>query len=60
MKEFEKTRKERSLNRKMGCKLSYWNWVFYLEVQDASQEGSKLHSEGVFTVQKIRHSMHLT
>lgn len=60
MKELEKTRKERSLNRKMGGKLSYRNCVFYLEVDDTTHEGNKFHSEGVFTVHKIRHSIHQT
>lgn len=60
MKELEKTRKEGSLNRKMGRKLSYRNYVFYLEVHDTSHEGNKLYLEGVFTVQKIRHSTHQT
>lgn len=39
MKEREKTRKERSLNGKMGRKFSLRNYVFYLEVHDASHRG---------------------
>lgn len=38
MKEIEKTRKERRLNRKMGRKFSSRRHVFYLEAREASHQ----------------------
>lgn len=48
MKEIEKTRKERRLNRKMGRKFSSRRHVFYLEAREASHQGNESRLEDFF------------
>lgn len=45
MKEIEKTRKERRLNRKMGRKFSSQHHVFYLEAREASHQRNESRLE---------------